>query len=467
MLSEIGKILFVDDRYDDDIKQAITELVERGFAVQYWNGEGTPPETIRNARVIVMDLDLAGVGSRSGGIGDYAPAIAALHKIPGPYLVIILAQDFTNDDPSNLENYYRDTHGPICGYIAKTGLSKAEEAADPSRLNDIIIGAINDTLKLIFLWEAVIDKGKDKAMQELFGEQVEEMIVSLVKLLWLDVGRKSAPREIVSYFMRLVLRKTREGQEFKEIKDLIDSIGVSKVKSSYPTEADLKLYNKLIFFKPDSAEGVWTGDIRRIKVADGSFSEYAIVLTPKCDFVLRTPSRILICKGFPLEEKHFDDPHYPPLKNDAKIAKRIANDKETLAKWVDKRHHNNLELLNGLIDNYPRISNSSFEQEVKQKLEEMGKAFVKYAKDRYLEKSNFPESFHVLYNFEDGSAFPLCFDLNSTSRMERSNIENWERICRLDSPFIEEMLEKYGSLSSRVGVPCFNRSGKQLKDLLK
>lgn len=464
----MGKILFIDDRYDEDIKKAISELVERGFTVQYWNGEEPLPETIRNVRVIVLDLDLAGLGARSGGIEDYSLAIEALHKIRGPYVVIIMAADFTDDDPRNLENYYKSLYGPICGYIAKEGLSKTEEAADPSRLRNILIKSINETLKLIFLWEAIVDKAKDTAMNELFGGEVEETIASLVKLLCLDVGQESAPREIVNYFMRLVLRRTREGIDFAQIRFLINKLSKAQRKGNYPTKDDLRLYYRLMFFKPDPAEKIWTGDIYRMTNTTSSmYDKYAIIMTPKCNIGLSKTSKIMVCYGFPLVEEYFDDPIFPPLKHDKKVVKRITNDKEKLRKWVEKRHPENLELLKKLIKNYPKLKNSEFHKAVSDKIEKMRQEFIKHMRKRYLDQSQLPDNLHILWNFEDVSAHPVCFDFNNINNIEKEEIQKGNRICRLDSPFIEDMLEKYGAFVSRVGVPCFNKSQNQLRILFK
>jgi len=470
VVPDIGKILLVDDRYDDDIKRAIAELVKRGMVVQYWNGEEPLPETIRNVRVVVLDLDLAGIGSRSGGFSDYSLAIKALHNIPGPYVVVILAQDFVSDDPDNLNNFYDDTYGPLCGFVAKERLSKAEEAADPSLLGKIIFKSINDTLRLIFLWEAVVDKAKDTAMCELFGGEVKETVSSLVKLLCLDVGQESAARELVSVVMQLVLRRTRERSEFSQMKTLINKLSKTQTtRAKYPTEEDLRLYNRLMFFKPDSMEDVWTGDIyRTTKVDSSKYDNYAIVLTPRCDLVHGKTSRIMVCYAFPLVEKYFDDPSFPLLKHDRTVVKRLENDKEKLLDWIRKRHPKKASLLESLLSSYPRMPTIKFQKEVVEHLEKTKKEFLKYMQQRYLEKGQFPEKLYTIWHFiEDDLAHPICFDLNNVESVELQHIEKWKRVCRLDSPFIEDMLEKYGALVSRIGVPNFNKSQKQLSIILK
>ena len=462
---EIGKILFVDDRYDDDIKRAVTELVKNGLTVQYWDGEKPIPKTIRNVRVVVIDLDLAGAGTRSGGFSDYSLAVDALHDIPGPYVVIIMAQDFESTDPQNLNHYYKVTYGPLCGYIAEQGLSKVGEAADPSLLGSLISKSINDTLELIFLWEAIVNKAKDTAMREFFVGNVEKTVNSLVKLLCLDVGEESAARELVNIVTRLVSRRTREASEYTQMKTLISKLNKTKMtKANHPTSEDIRLFNRLMFFEPDSTENVWTGDIYRTTTTTGwKYNRYAIVFSPKCDLVLHKTQSIMVCYGFPVLEKYLDSPNFPPMKHDKKVVERLENDKQKLLKWVEKRHPNNASSFQELLHKYPRITSSILPNAITEKVKEKRKNFLKWMQKRYLEEGELPENLYTLWHFiEEKSAYPICFDFNNVACIEFQHLKKWKRICRLDFPFIEEMIEKYGTLVSRIGVPRFNKSPKQL-----
>ena len=141
----VGKILIVDDKYDEAIEAAVTTLVQSGMSVQYWNGKGNFPEMIRNVRVVVLDLALTGLEDRLSGPGFYYSAAQALNKIPGPFLVVIMSVEFNEDDPSNLEDAYKGFFdSPICGFISKTGLKRADELDDPKRIAEIIVSSIAD-----------------------------------------------------------------------------------------------------------------------------------------------------------------------------------------------------------------------------------------------------------------------------------------------------------------------------------
>jgi hypothetical protein len=269
MLSSIGKILLVDDHYDEIIKKAVITLIEKGMPVQFWNGKGDFPEIIRNVRVVILDLDLVGLGIRSGS-EFYYPAAEALSKIPGPFVVVIMAMDFQEDDPSNLASFY-NTHfeSPLCGFVALQGLSKDEELEDPSRLESLILSSVgqNKILSLILFWEELVDRAKDKAFSDLIAKEIEGTVLALVKSLCKDFGEESAARELANVMMRLISRRMCEHKRFERLNEIIKELNVVSIGQTveYPTEEDLLLYNRLMFYEPGVEEDVWTGDIYRVE----------------------------------------------------------------------------------------------------------------------------------------------------------------------------------------------------------
>ena len=175
----------------------------------------------------------------------------------------------------------------------------------------------------------------------------------------------------------------------------------------------------------------------------------------------------MVCYGFPVKEEHLDELLYPPLKHDTRVVKRLAHDKRDILEWIEKRHPGEFEKIKALIDKYPRLTDTTFPEEISKKVKEASVEFKKYMKERYMDPRNLPDNLHFIHNFKDGDVNIICFDFNNVRVVESSVIDGWERICRLDSPFIEEMLEKYGALVSRVGVPGYNKNKKQLKAIFE
>jgi len=429
MVSSVPKVLFIDDTYDDTIKGAVAAIVEMGIPVQFWNGKGDFPKGISNVRIVVIDLDLTGIGLRSGTDADYFPAAEALHKLPGPSLVVILAKDFLDDDPSNLRSYYEEKYeSPFHGLIMEEGLMKYDELEDPSKLPKLLADSIeNDKiLSLLLTWETVIDKAQDKAFSQLVAKEIGTTIPNLIRSLCRDFGEESAAHELVSTIAQLILRRMYEPEEFKELDALVKKINSECVeaKGDYPCKEDLLLYSKLMFYEPSADEPIWTGDIFRTEGLP-KYYQYGIVLTPVCDLANRKTARVLLCFGFPIVEKAFADPEYPPYKIDSEIINRVEN---------------------------------------KEKPDEI----IDCMKRRYLGKGRLAENFYTLWNFfVEDEVLGLCFDLNNVLSMNVEDMKKWKRLQRLDFPFRQHVLEVYGRLMSRVGVPEINKNPEQLREKLK
>ncbi len=428
LTANIGKILFIDNEYEDAVQKAVTNLVEKGITVQFWNGQGEMPSYISNVRVVVIDLDLANIQMKTDSLAYYSPILEILHKIPGPLVVLIMAREYEDTDPINLNTYYEEAYGTFHGAILTKGLTKDEEIADPPKLLKLISSSIEDdkNLQLLLAWEMVVDKAQDKAFNQLITSDVKTTIPNLVRSICRDFTQDSAARELVNAVMQLVSRQTKETQELILLDKLVKQINDEKivVNPKYPCENDLSLYNKLMFYEPNSEEPVWTGDIYKTK-GMSKYDDYAIVLTPVCDFANSKTSRVLLCFGFPILEEAFVDIDYPPYKIDFDIKKKAAIPLES-------------------------------------------KEIVESIKNRYLlGKSKTTENLYTLWNFmEKGKTFGLCFDFNNIQTLEIEELKKWERIQRLDFPFKQHILETYGRFMSRVGTAEINKSPQQLKEKL-
>lgn len=397
--------------------------MEQGIQVQFWNGTGALPNSIYNVRVVVTDLDLYETDMKKA-LGDqfYFPVVGALRKIPGPFMVIIVAREFESDDPKKLKKIYAQIVGvPFPGFIANKGLTKAQ--LNPTRFEKLIDSLLerNDILDLILTWEEIFDKSKDDALIEITSNNVKTSVRSLVKILCKEFHENAgATREFVDEMTRLVSRRIGQREDFKKLVTKIESISkkIVKKKSTFLTKEDCLLLSKLIFFRPLESEEIMTGDIfethERFK--------YGIILTPRCDIIQRKTQKLLVCYGFPLKKLYFRNKSYPPHKNDP-----------TIIKLYEKQHS--------------------------------VKEIAKYIEKRYL-KEPLPDSLPILWNFtkkEQG----ICLDFNNVQSVDKNEIKKWKRIARLDSPYIEEMLQRYGSLVSRIGTPEIIRSPSHLQNVVK
>jgi hypothetical protein len=419
-----GKILIVDNEFDETIEKAVKTLVKDGVTVQYWNGDGKLPSTIENVRIIILDLDLRkrnqeeeieSIG-RTPGYTHYALAIKALNEIRGPYLVIIMAHDFIpKDDPKNLREAFKEAFGkPICGIVSDEGLTKAEELKNPEKLNEIITKSVtnSDILKMVFLWEDIIDTSTDLALNDLVEKDFEPAISRITKVFCKEMGDDAASRELIDLLMQLVSRNVKVGKPFNEFKQLV---GVENKKSNLPlAPADAKaLFNKIMFYN-SAGEMPWTGDIYQVK---GSANrDYAIIINSPCDLAQKNAWAYRVCFGFLVDKTRFDNLDYAPYKIDPKLVKR--------------RKDNPGEPLED---------------------------FKQFAKARYSNNSDLTESLYLLHNAGEKDPFmSLCFDFNDVTSVSEEKLNEWIRICRLDSPFVEHMLQRYASNAFRIGLMPIN-----------
>ncbi len=428
MALTIGKILFVDNRYEEAVQKAVTVLVENGLTVQFWDGRGDLPTTISNVRVVIIDLDLADMKTKTNSLAFYSPILEILHKIPGPLVVMIMAQEYEDIDPGNLNYYYEQSFGSFKGVILQDGLSKDDEIADPSKLLKLIMTSIqNDRiLRLLLTWETVVDKAQDRAFDQLISKDIKLTVPNLVRSLCRDFSEDSAARELVSTIMQLVSRRMYEPSEFRLLDALVKEINKESIgiNPDYPCKEDLLLYNRLMFYEPIPEEPVWTGDIFKTNGLP-KYDDYAIVLTPVCDFANNKTSRALVCFGFPIIEGAFADSDYPPYRFDLEVIKKVEIP-------LDQ------------------------------------KEIVACIKSRYvLGKVKNTENLYTLWNFKvDDKILGLCFDFNNIKTMEIQELKKWERVQRLDFPFKQHILETYGRFMSRVGTSELNKSPEQLHERL-
>lgn len=423
-LSDIGKVLFIDDDYKT-IVDATTAFLKEGIQVQYWKGSGALPSSLFNVRIVVLDLDLTGLGIRTTDDSFYVPAVKALNELQGPFIVIILAREFNPIDPARIRAIYSDKFGkPICGFVADEGLTK-ETLENPAILEKLIVTLLqkNDVLHLILSWEEIFDKAKDAALSDILLYDVDEPIKALIKLLCKNFGEsKATARELIDIMLRLVSRRTNEDKQIDNLTKLIRKSNKSILRNEYPEFEDLYLYSKLLFYLPSPEEDIMTGDIYE---TPDPFT-YAIILSPKCDLIQKSVKKCLVGNSYPLKREYFRNPDYPVHKLDPVI------------EALHKKTNNTIEDIACNIE------------------------------DRYF-KTTLPDSLFVLWNFSpETGIFGLCLDFNNIKSVELVEVNKWNRISRIDSPYIEEILQKYASNASRIGTLEINRSPFQLqKTMLK
>jgi len=422
-----GKVLFVDNKFDE-VKELMREFTEKGISVQYWNGKTELMSPMSNVRIIILDLKLTADQGDEKNEAYFFPAAEVLSKITGPYLLIILSTDYEEGDIPKLKKTYKEYNFSTPLYsIEEFGLEKYPDFPTfYDRIKNVFDRS--DIFKMILAWGRLMDLAKDKALGDLTKEELQNEIHAFVKSIAEDVGEESLSREFVTNMIRFVSRYMNTGVEFLELTELLKKL--NNVQISGKSFPDPILQHLHMYYFPEKTEKIWTGDIFRIHGARGLTEgkdhwKYGIILTPACDIAQPTKAidTLLLCEGFPLDYHSICQLDHPFRKLNKSF--KVAPDIDRLPDGDEKE-----------------------------------KRMMKLLKDSM---NNLPKKFYSLLNFKDNSKyFGLCFDFQHVSFVDKSDFEakNKEnRICRLDSPFIEDLLQKYGAYSTRLGVPGVNSFG--------
>ncbi|HEV2138575.1 MAG TPA: hypothetical protein VGR53_07005 [Nitrososphaerales archaeon] len=412
-----GKVLIVDDIYDEYIAEAVSQLLGKGVPVEYWNPRKEKRREFANVRVVLLDIILDEADLYLTGANRFANAISALLTVKGSPVVIILSN--TTDEPSSLVEAIKAKGIRYAGVIASERMSK-EDLDDSKKLMTLVAKCLRDSplMDLILSWEGLIDLGKDKALQSISGEGAE-VVSAFLKILENQFGSEGLKREFVDTAIRILSRYSHEGP-------LFDALGKSltrvvNTRGDVSDEAGEGVLSMLMYYNPGS-EKMWTGDI--YLNPRGSSLRYAIVLTPACDFAQRQPTSVVVAFGFEVTEEVINKHSSILYRRDPTLSELVL-----------------------LLESKER----TVRQEAKGRLENK--------KKRLLDGSGFQEHLFPLRHIQSNGKFiDVCFDLEDivSKPLKEIKEEKWARITRLDTPYVEGLLQHFGKHVSRIGVPEAN-----------
>ena len=402
-----GKILIVDDKFDD-VKELMLKLLNDNIPVQYWDSQSELKYALTNVRILILDLKLTEDQGEKYSDNYFVPAAQVLNKIQGPFVLIILSTDYDKGDIRRLKDAYKEFYDdPLIIFGDEVGINKNIE---PNELYDKIRTKFenDDVLKLILSWEILLDVAKDNILHTISNKTAENEIIAFVKSIVKDVGDESLIKEFVLNMMRFLSRYMNSGNEYENLSSILKKINEKPDPENtyYPLLSDMRKY-----YIPNKNEKSWTGDIIKMKSDhasqindDEKFWEYGIVLNPTCDFSQNKVDNILICEGFAIDESISKTNH--PIHNIIKNP-----------------------LKNNINDEYIH-------------------EILKCTKFKNLRR-------HILTNFGMGKTnLYLCFDFQRINSIKKSTLnQQYTRLNRLDSPYIEKMQQDYGNYSTRLGVP--------------
>lgn len=408
-----GRILVVDDVYKD-VEDIVRRFREEGYGVIYREGPSDDIRELSNVRLVILDLDLGGPGP---GTDLEWPALVLTRLAEGGnpfYLVAVWSKHVKNreipDDRDWLvelkEAYAEQTGRPFPKLFLRPFRKQPKQADLLERIKEWVIEV--PQAGLVFEWEKLLNKARDYTTSKILDLEGGSL-ASLVKVLR-DEVKESADRELIRLFNKVLLRYMATG-ELAEISELMDRLGKGDVNLDWYA----RFHHFQTYYHPDETEPVWTGDIFEIGEDDHGKS-YAIVLTPRCDLAWDRVDKLKLVYAMKVGYRAaVQQPAFEAIRPGPPFTRDDGKGRSGKAK-------NFLNAVAGL------------------------------------KGARLKDRFYVLRFVLAGEAgFHLVADLYNVCSIPLGEVEErWKqkRICRLDSPYIEDMLQRYAALSARVGVPA-------------
>jgi hypothetical protein len=398
-----GKVMIIDDRFST-IKEFVDRLTRSGIPVLFWNGKGKPPPSSTGVRIVLLDLDLTDSGQ---SYDYYDDAARILGLLPGPYAVLIYSVNATDDSAARIEQAYSNVHygRQIPGFVIRPPVLKQKDP-DVSEIVRQIKSFLmsKPVLDSILLAERNLESGKDSSLAELAQKKFDPSFRTLIKSIADDRGPESVTRELMTSLVRFQTRHVEKTRDYSRLERVL--MGMLKTPI---TGGSVALHGRIMhlrmYYKPDKKERPWTGDVYRTR-SNTESRRYAILITPFCDISTSKASHLRFSYGFTVTKRDLEE--------------------------------------------NPNHVLYTLDQNVKR-----GKAALKY-----LGFKGIPTRFYPLDNFvqngDPDDMIRVIFDFESvdSTRSDRFRQKKWQRVWRLDSPYIEDLLQKFGSHSFRIGTPA-------------
>jgi hypothetical protein len=402
-----GKVLVIENDYKQ-ISALIRSLWVEGQGVVWF--DTIPEETAIpcNIRMLVLDLVLRDDGTLDRS--DYQQAALLLRDLCRKtylYLVAVWSVHVGEDDKAKhqviqeLKEAYREIEGEempkevAIRAFGKRGVSHSDLLLHIARwIED------EPEIGLVFEWERSLEVARDAALASFVNQAGIRTTIAQIDR---ELGTESVPRELSGLLMRVLSRLV--AQEVEAHRDDFTPL-VSATKKAAAPAVDApswypNFHNLRAYSEPNAAEPTWTGDIYDTG-EDDLEKRFVIVITPPCDLARQKVMnfRLACCTWFCRLGDYAPDAEDVPV-----IVKK-------LRKTQQGKYKKPKDAAEALIRGHFVKAGGKMVHMV-----------VDFSMVCYVPSGEFPSA--------------------------------WVRICRVDSPFMEDLLQKYAAFSSRVGVPEF------------
>lgn len=395
-----GRILVIDDM-PKEVEGIIGSLREKGENVLYTTSI-PEEELLQNTRLLIIDLFLI-PDDEDASYDMVASIIRKINEKAKFFIVAIWTKHVKNaEEAKDVETKLKDTLGkeelaklkaiflePFGKYLTEAVLAK--------KLEQIIV--TDPLCGVIFEIEREIEMARDNVVSDIMS--AGSMPVTL-KALKEEVGKETLGRQMIELYLKILCRYSKPTQKMSE--------SISRLVSSGGT-IDLKkygfIYNLRSYYDIAENEQIWTGDV--LKKINGN-DEYAVIVSPACDFAQKKLGFIKTILASRINHDDFETQQVDEIK------KKLGIEKGSMKDCIG------LILKAGA--NLPK------------------KSYIL----RYLKDKETGTLFHLIVNLQQVSHIPF------KELAESLKEEGYIRVCRIDAPQIDDLLQTYSAYSSRIGT---------------
>lgn len=415
-----GKILVIENKWED-VRKTVKSFWKAGEGIVYSSEIPEENKCPSNVRLVILDLVLHEDGEiQDSDYEQAALAIIRIEKRTSFFLVAPWSVHIRSDNKAEVMRNIQEAYKAQTGKELQERILKAfgKKEITQERLVSEIGKWIrrNPEAGLVFEWEKSIEDGRDRTASEIINTGG---ISTVVKSVEKEVGRHATPRETFTLFNKLLLRHSLASLGGGKFIPLLRKI----LSGEEPREMDiLARYPKIryleTYYKVEDKEPLWTGDIFRTGLNDPQ-KKYVVVINPTCDFAQKKVTKIKVVFGTEIKtvRNYQVSDTYVPL-----IVRKFGRTKK--GKWKKRN-----EVINAIATG-----------------------------------SGLPQRYYILHflrsSVDADDYFHLLIDFSMVQSEAKKGGEGavkipsrWHRICRLDSPYIEDLLQKYASISARIGTP--------------
>jgi hypothetical protein len=397
-----GRILVIDD-VPDQVEKVVESLRQEGESVIFTTS--VPDDKhLENVRLLIIDLYL--VPDDKDASYDIVTGILEKISQKTRFFIIAIWTKYARNTAEDqriikdLENLYKErTNADLKAIFLEPFGKTIEQLELWERIKKSMTS--HPECGLLFEIEKTVENARDHAVSDLIVTASVPVILNALKE---EIGDVALSRQMIDLFLKVLSRYCKPTEMMSDcVKTLITqspSIDVDKYGFIHSLES---------YYDVPREEIIWTGDVLEKK--DGK-EEYAVIVSPACDFAQRKKRPLDFIKIISAIRINQSDFVYPERLREIKTKLKIETKLNEVPKAI--------------------LTGASLQRRF---------YVLKYLKDTQADIL-----FHLVLDFQ------RVTNLTSKETAAELEEEGWRRVCRIDTPIIDNLLQDYSTYSSRIGI---------------